>query len=75
MTINKGMPMNDEDPIPISLVANYIFCPRRAWLEAAGETVDSEQMADNARIPAHFLIRAFERGHGLCRVRFSVAEQ
>lgn len=35
----------DEDPIPISLVANYMFCPRRAWLEAAGEVVDSTQMA------------------------------
>lgn len=23
----------DDDPIPISLVANYMFCPRRAWLE------------------------------------------
>ncbi|OZG65050.1 CRISPR-associated endonuclease Cas1 [Bifidobacterium eulemuris] len=37
--------MNDEDPIPISLVANYIFCPRRAWLESVGESIDSEQMA------------------------------
>ena len=27
----------DDDPIPISLVANYMFCPRRAWLEAVGE--------------------------------------
>lgn len=36
--------MND-DPIPISLVANYMFCPRRAWLESVGERVDSAQMA------------------------------
>lgn len=36
--------MND-DPIPISLVANYMFCPRRAWLESVGERVDSDQMA------------------------------
>lgn len=36
--------MND-DPIPISLVANYMFCPRRAWLEAVGERVDSAQMS------------------------------
>lgn len=35
----------DDDPIPISLVANYMFCPRRAWLEAAGERVDSAQIA------------------------------
>jgi CRISPR-associated protein Cas1 len=34
------------DLIPISLVAHYVFCPRRAWLEAAGETnPDSWQMA------------------------------
>lgn len=25
------------DSIPISLVAHYAFCPRRAWLEASGE--------------------------------------
>lgn len=30
-----------DDPIPISLVAHTVFCPRRAWLEASGETVDS----------------------------------
>lgn len=35
----------DDEPIPISLVANYMFCPRRAWLEAVGEKVDSAQMA------------------------------
>ena len=35
----------DDDPIPISLVANYIFCPRRAWLESVGERVESGQMA------------------------------
>ena len=34
----------DDDPIPISLVANYMFCPRRAWLESAGEKVDSAQI-------------------------------
>ena len=34
----------DDDPIPISLVANYMFCPRRAWLEAVGEKVDSDQI-------------------------------
>lgn len=30
-----------DDLIPISLVAHAVFCPRRAWLEAAGETVES----------------------------------
>lgn len=34
----------DDDPIPISLVADYVFCPRRAWLEAQGEKVESAQM-------------------------------
>ncbi len=33
------------EPIPISLVAHHVFCPRRAWLEAAGETSDSHQLA------------------------------
>jgi len=32
-------------PIPISLVAHHAFCPRRAWLEAMGETTDTHQMA------------------------------
>ncbi|MHB1740015.1 MAG: CRISPR-associated endonuclease Cas1 [Actinomycetes bacterium] len=31
--------------IPISLVAHHAFCPRRAWLEAMGETTDTHQMA------------------------------
>lgn len=34
-----------EEPIPISLVAHYMFCPRRAWLETMGEQTDSGQMA------------------------------
>ncbi|HUZ25498.1 MAG TPA: CRISPR-associated protein Cas4, partial [Streptosporangiaceae bacterium] len=33
------------DPLPISLVAHHVFCPRRAWLEAMGETTDTHQMA------------------------------
>lgn len=43
--------MNDDaiapsarEPIPISLVAHHEFCPRRAWLEAAGEHTDTAQM-------------------------------
>ncbi|MCO6558351.1 MAG: CRISPR-associated endonuclease Cas1 [Bifidobacterium sp.] len=39
------MKQETADPIPISLVANYMFCPRRAWLEAAGEKVSSAQIA------------------------------
>ena len=30
-----------EEPLPISLVAHTVFCPRRAWLEAAGESTPS----------------------------------
>jgi CRISP-associated protein Cas1 len=33
------------EPLPISLVAHQVFCPRRAWLEAAGETTDTQQVA------------------------------
>ena len=37
--------------MPISLVCQWVYCPRRAWLEAAGEMVDSYQM--EAGISAH----------------------
>jgi CRISPR-associated protein Cas1 len=33
------------DALTIGLVAHYVFCPRRAWLEAVGETTDTEQVA------------------------------
>lgn len=33
------------EPLPISLVAHQVFCPRRAWLEAVGESTDTQQMA------------------------------
>ena len=35
----------DGEPLPISLVAHHVFCPRRAWLEAMGEKTDTHQMA------------------------------
>jgi CRISPR-associated protein Cas1 len=35
----------DGEPLPISLVAHHVFCPRRAWLEATGEKTDTHQMA------------------------------
>lgn len=35
----------ETELIPISLVAHHAFCPRRAWLEAMGETTDTHQMA------------------------------
>lgn len=41
--------MSAPDPIPISLVAHHAFCPRRAWLEAAGEHTDTRQMAVGTR--------------------------
>lgn len=40
--------MTVVDPLPISLVAHHVFCPRRAWLEAAGETTDTQQVAVGA---------------------------
>lgn len=38
-------------PLPISLVAHTVFCPRRTWLEAAGERVGSGQI--EAGLAAH----------------------
>ena len=35
-----------DDPIPISLVAHQVFCPRRAWLEAALSLTTSPTTAD-----------------------------
>ncbi|MGD9990520.1 hypothetical protein, partial [Pseudonocardia sp.] len=34
-----------DDLISMSLVAHHGFCPRRAWLEAMGETTDTHRMA------------------------------
>ncbi len=36
--------MDESDPIPISLVVQCCYCPRRAWLEAQGEQTDTFQM-------------------------------
>lgn len=36
--------MTAKSMLPISLVANTAFCPRRTWLEAAGEVVASFNM-------------------------------
>ena len=41
-------PRRDDDLIPISLVAHHVFCPRRAWLEAVGEQVDSTPMVEGS---------------------------
>lgn len=40
-----------RDLLPISLVAHTVFCPRRAWLEAVGETVDHVNI--DAGVAAH----------------------
>lgn len=37
--------LRDGDPITIGLVAHYVFCPRRSWLEAVGEVTDTYQMS------------------------------
>lgn len=64
--------MPEPDPIPISLVAHAVFCPRRAWLEAAGERVDSAQMqagqlahgrVDNQRESRPSELRAVDISH------------
>lgn len=40
-------PAEDSVSVPIGMVAHWQFCPRRAWLEGAGERADySGQMAD-----------------------------
>lgn len=45
---------SSDAEVTISLVAHHEFCPRRAWLEAAGERTVSEQveigLADHARV-------------------------
>lgn len=33
------------EPVAISMVAHFAFCPRRAWLEATGERTDTQQVA------------------------------
>jgi CRISPR-associated protein Cas1 len=45
MTAEPRSGPQSPDPIPISLVAQQVYCPRRAWLEAAGEQTDTFQMA------------------------------
>jgi len=51
------------EPIPISLVAHYAFCPRRAWLETMGERTDTYQMAVGTREHATADDPTASRGH------------
>lgn len=41
----------ESDTLPLSLVAHTVFCPRRTWLEAAGEHSDRVQI--QAGLSAH----------------------
>jgi len=41
--------LEHPEPLPISLVAHHVFCPRRAWLEAMGEQTDTHQVAVGLR--------------------------
>jgi CRISPR-associated protein Cas1 len=40
---------DDGEPLQVGLVAHHVFCPRRAWLEAAGEKSDTAQLAIGER--------------------------
>lgn len=44
--------LEHPEPLPISLVAHHVFCPRRAWLEATGERTDTHQVAVGLRAHA-----------------------
>lgn len=61
-----------DPPIPISLISHTQFCPRRAWLEAAGERTDTYQMAagtiahervDDPSTSRAVQLRSIETGH------------
>lgn len=47
--VGVGNGDTNPDSLPIGLVAHYVFCPRRAWLEAHGERTDTAQMAIGVR--------------------------
>jgi len=62
-----------SDLLPISLVAHTVFCPRRAWLEAQGETVvhfqiesgtDAHRAVDKPGTQRRLETRALEVSHG-----------
>jgi len=58
------MQSQDASSLPISLVAHTVFCPRRAWLDAAGEKTDTDQVS--AGVLAHHRVDVREernRGH------------
>ena len=44
-------PEEDEQTVQIGLVAHWVFCPRRAWLEVMGERTDTAQV--QAGLDAH----------------------
>lgn len=60
------------EPLPISLIAHTVYCPRRAWLEANGDRVDSAaiqagQLAhgrvDDPRASRPLTLRSVEIAH------------
>ena len=58
-----------EAPLPISLVAQWVFCPRRAWLEAAGEHVDDYTIQVGFESHTRINNRAASRGNELRSVQ------
>ena len=55
-----------DETIPISLVVQYAYCPRRAWLELQGEQTDTYQM--QVGYDAHRLVDS-PASHGTDEVR------
>lgn len=62
----------EPDELPISLVCHTAFCPRRTWLEAVGDDVDSfaiqagqtaHSRVDDARSSRPLALRSVEIGH------------
>ena len=69
-----GEPESRSDAIPISLVAHHVSCPRRAWLEAMGETTDTYQMAVGTQAHRASDDPAESRPDRLCAVDVRSAE-
>lgn len=42
--MGKSARAEEKAELPLSLIAHTVFCPRRAWLESAGEHTDTWQM-------------------------------
>ncbi len=73
MTPKRAATDGLRDPIPISLVAHWVFCPRRAWLEAAGEQTDTHQVA--VGIAAHASVDEPSTGRPADRHSVEIADE